>query len=274
MTNEEYVYKWLRSHGYTHIGTCAIMGSMQSESGFVPYRLEGDMEKPLYPKSLEYTRNVDDEVYSFYKFYSDAKGYGLTQTTFHTRKKKLWRLAKDKGVSIGDIDLQLEFLEKEMTEDFPGIKMMCKGNGTLEACSSAMVRQFENPADHAGRLVIDLKQSKAFAVKYADYPDCEYDSCDDSQLREDYNDDVGADFSIFPVMNEKTYNPNDSKQVTYLLAMKSLLYKNGYAINHLDPQWADATTVLKSFQADSDVLDVDGICGKHTWADLYRRDLI
>lgn len=40
MTNEEYIYRWLRSHGYTHNGTCAIMGSMQSESGFIPYRLE------------------------------------------------------------------------------------------------------------------------------------------------------------------------------------------------------------------------------------------
>jgi hypothetical protein len=56
----------------------------------------------------EYTMLVDGGFYP--DFVKDKAGYGLAQWTFWSRKQALLDFAKSKGKSIGDLQMQLDFL--------------------------------------------------------------------------------------------------------------------------------------------------------------------
>jgi hypothetical protein len=65
-------------------------------------------EKKLNITDAEYTRLVDENAYP--DFMKDKAGYGLAQWTFWSRKQALLDFAKSKGKSIGDLQMQLDFL--------------------------------------------------------------------------------------------------------------------------------------------------------------------
>jgi hypothetical protein len=65
-------------------------------------------EKKLNITDAEYTRLVDENAYP--DFMKDKAGYGLAQWTFWSRKQALLDFAKRKGKSIGDLQMQLDFL--------------------------------------------------------------------------------------------------------------------------------------------------------------------
>ena len=62
----------------------------------------------------DYTAQVDARIYQ--DFVHDSAGYGLAQWTFWSRKQKLLVFALSRGKSIGDLEMQLDFLWKELTE--------------------------------------------------------------------------------------------------------------------------------------------------------------
>lgn len=66
-----------------------------------------------------YTAAVDNGTYT--NFVKDSAGYGLAQWTYWSRKEALLKYAQSKKKSIGDFDMQLEFLWKELSESYKGI---------------------------------------------------------------------------------------------------------------------------------------------------------
>ena len=112
-SNEEKIWNFLISKGLNKCGAAGLMGNLQAESGLRPNNLQNSYEKKLNMTDDAYTQAVDKGTYS--NFVRDSAGYGLAQWTYWSRKQNLLDFAKSRKSSIGDLEMQLEFLYKEIS---------------------------------------------------------------------------------------------------------------------------------------------------------------
>jgi hypothetical protein len=127
-------------------GVAGLMGNLVSESGLIPYRLQGDFADG-YPASLQYTANVDSGAISESSFVNDAQGYGLAQWTFNGRKQALYNMKVSMNVSsIGDINLGLAYLIYELNNSYPTVLTTLKNATTIREASDTVLHDFENPS--------------------------------------------------------------------------------------------------------------------------------
>lgn len=122
------------------------MGNLYAESAMEPKNLQNSYEKVLGMTDDSYTAAVDSGSYT--DFAKDSAGYGLAQWTYSTRKAALLAYAKAEGKSIGDLDVQLGFLMKELTESFStSVLSVLKKATSVKEASDAVLTKFERPAD-------------------------------------------------------------------------------------------------------------------------------
>lgn len=139
------IWKALRTVGLSETGTAGLMGNLKAESNLDPENVQNTFEKKLGYNDQGYTVAVDYGTYT--EFATDGAGYGLAQWTYHTRKAALLAFAKSQGKSVGDLSMQLEFLVKELSADYPALfRRLCTATDVREA-SDAVLTQFERPAD-------------------------------------------------------------------------------------------------------------------------------
>ena len=143
---EEKIWNYLKTQGFSDTGAAGLMGNLYAESGLYPNNLQDSYEKLLGMSDAEYTKRVDQGTYS--NFVHDGAGYGLAQWTYWTRKHGLLEYAIEKGVSIGDLEMQLEYLCKEL-KGYPELLSLLKSNNMLRTISNAFMTQFERPADQS-----------------------------------------------------------------------------------------------------------------------------
>ena len=122
------------------------MGNLYVESGFNPKNLQGSYERKLGMTDSQYTNAVDDGSYT--NFSHDSAGYGLAQWTYSTRKEALLTYAKENGQSIGDLDMQLEFLWKELQAYKACLRVLKEAKSVREA-SDAVVVYYEKPKNQS-----------------------------------------------------------------------------------------------------------------------------
>lgn len=143
--NERKIWTTLLAAGMTAAGAAAMMGNLKAESNLDPMNLQNTYERKLGYTDQSYTSAVDAGKYT--NFAKDAAGYGLAQWTYHTRKAALLAFAKAQGKSIGDLDMQLAFLVKELRESYPAVwTTLCMAQNVRSA-SDVVLLQFERPAD-------------------------------------------------------------------------------------------------------------------------------
>ena len=136
------IYMFLRINGLTPEGACALMGNLGAESDFKT----DSVENRCTMTDEDYTYNVDHGFIWREQFIKDAFGYGLAQWTFWSRKAGLYDLAKAMGTSIGDENMQLEWLITELTRDYPTIyNYLCHTNNLKEA-TEIVCKEYEQPA--------------------------------------------------------------------------------------------------------------------------------
>lgn len=123
------------------------MGNLYAESGLNPQNLQNSYEKKLGYTDATYTSAVDSGAYS--NFVRDSAGYGLAQWTYWSRKQALFDFCKAAGASIGDLDAQLGFLPKELSESFPGVLSTLKNATSVLEASNAVLLDFERPANQS-----------------------------------------------------------------------------------------------------------------------------
>ena len=145
-TNEEKVWNYLYLKIKNKYGVAGLMGNLEAESGFNPIDLEDSYQKKLGQTDQSYTDGVNSGKYS--NFVHDKAGYGLAQWTFWSRKKALLEYAREtKKVSIGDLEMQLEFLVTELEEEYPKVwKVLVNAKTVREASNSALL-DYERPKD-------------------------------------------------------------------------------------------------------------------------------
>lgn len=126
VSNEEYIWVYLRGKGLSQPAVAGIMGNIQAESGYYPNNLENAANKRLGITDAEFTAMVDNGTISRAEFASSTTygiypttfygtqyymyGYGLAQWTWFTLKEALYDFAKARGTSVGDMDTQLDYL--------------------------------------------------------------------------------------------------------------------------------------------------------------------
>ena len=144
-TNAQKIWNYLTSHGLSAAGAAGVMGNLKAESSLKASNLQDTYQKKLGYTDASYTKAVDSGEYT--NFIHDCAGYGLAQWTYHTRKADLLAFAQAKGKSIGDLETQLEFLMKELSENYAGLLSFLKTTGSIKDASDRVLTQYERPAD-------------------------------------------------------------------------------------------------------------------------------
>ena len=154
---EKKAYKKFIAAGMTPAGACGLLGNLEAESdGFYPNRVEYLCIKRLKENGKSYT----DESYTaavdsgkisceelLHPLPGKQYGYGLAQWTSPGRKAGLWNLAKQKGVSIADEDMQIEYLLKELQESYGAVLKALKTTTSIREASDIVLKKFEIPAN-------------------------------------------------------------------------------------------------------------------------------
>lgn len=146
-TTDEKIWNFLKSKGLNRFAIAGLMGNLYAESGLNPKNLQNSYEKKLGHTDESYTLAVDCGGYT--NFAKDAAGYGLAQWTYHTRKAALLAYAKSMGKSVGDLEMQLYFLMKELTGNYSGVLSELKKASSVLAASNIVLMKFERPADQS-----------------------------------------------------------------------------------------------------------------------------
>lgn len=157
--NEATIWRFLKSQGMTDAGVAGLMGNLFAESGLNPKNLQNSYEKKLGYTDATYTAAVDNGTYT--NFVRDSAGYGLCQWTYWTRKQALYAFCKAVGASIGDLDAQLRFLMKELSESFKGVLGVLLTTTSVREASDAVLLQFERPASK------DTKETQDKRARYS-----------------------------------------------------------------------------------------------------------
>ncbi len=168
-------YKAYIAAGMTPEGACALMGNQYAESaGFVANRVEfllirryKEDGKTYTDKS--YTAAVDDGSISRKEFLNPRGkryGFGLCQWTSPNRKAALYDLARQRGISIADENLQIDYTLQELNTAYKSVMHVLKTAQTVKYASDYVLIHFESPADCGAA----VKNTRAdYAQQYYDY---------------------------------------------------------------------------------------------------------
>lgn len=121
---EKQMWDYLVDQYENEYAAAALMANSNYEMALCSYRTEGDKvmdENGEYPFSKEYTKKVDSGEISRSDFaYSgpNGGGYGLFSWTGVGRKENLYDFAKERGCSISDWQMQLDFAYEEIVERY------------------------------------------------------------------------------------------------------------------------------------------------------------
>ena len=157
------IWDFLMKNIGNEYGVAGLMGNILAESGMRSDNMEDVHQSRLGYNDKTYTSAVDNGTYD--NFVKDSVGYGLAQWTYHARKQALLDYARSQKKSIGDMNMQLEFLIKELKTSFKNVIADLKDAKSVLDASNSVLLKFECPAD----------QSKAVQKKRADYGQMYYD---------------------------------------------------------------------------------------------------
>jgi len=174
-SNEEKIWNYFKKQGFTDASVAGIMGNLEAESGFRPNNLENAAEKKSGYTDAEFTKAVDNGSISRAEFKKSTKfgvysngsyGYGLAQWTYPSRKVGLYDFAKSKGVSIANLQMQLDYIMKEIKSSYKSLlSYLAKETDVADACLK-FHNVYEGSADTASRLTGRINKAKAIYNKY------------------------------------------------------------------------------------------------------------
>ena len=144
-SNAQMIWDKLRTAGLSEAGAAGLMGNLKAESDLDPENLQNSFEGRLGYNDSGYTSAVDFGSYAH--FADDGAGYGLAQWTYPTRKAALLEFAKAQKKSVGDLDMQIDFLLRELQTDYAALFRQLCTESDVRTASDAVLTQFERPKD-------------------------------------------------------------------------------------------------------------------------------
>lgn len=152
MSVPEELFSMAIRQGFTTEGACALLANVQAESAFIPSNLEDTANRRLGMSDQQYTDAVDSGAYQ--NFITDGAGYGLAQWTWGPRKKELLSFAKRAGVSIGNLQMQKDFLFYEMKASYISCWNLCRNSHDLYAITKKLLYEWENPTEKENNMAV------------------------------------------------------------------------------------------------------------------------
>jgi hypothetical protein len=146
-TNAQKVWNFCIAKGLTQHGAAGLIGNIDAESALISTNLQDSCQDRLCCNDETYTALVDSGVYTKEQFIYDQAGYGLCQWTYWTRKKSLYEHARNTSRSIGDLEMQLEFLFIELQKSFSKVLNVLKSTTSVKEASDIVLMEFECPYD-------------------------------------------------------------------------------------------------------------------------------
>ena len=252
MSYQQIIYNRLRQHGITEAGALGVLGNFDCESNCEPFRVQGDFS-PYRTVSKAYVQGVTSGSISKDTFSRDAKGFGIYQLTYWTRKAGYYDFWKASGKALDDAELQVDYAVLEMKRDFPNLWAFLKQTNDVFTACSRVCREFERPAvnnidarhNAANRIkkMIDLDGGGGGKPEPTPEPTPTPQPVKDDSLKLRTIDGHCESFGEF-------------------LLLKGLLTCRGYSCLNI---WAD----VKEFQTRHG-LTADGIVGPMTWKKLME----
>lgn len=148
-SNSEKIWNFLKSKGLNDYGCAGLLGNLDFESGLKSNNLQDTGNRKLGMTDDEYVAAIDNGTYTKEQFIYDGQGAFLCQWTYWKRKKALYEYVKSKGASIGDLETQLEYLYKELSESYTSVLNTLKTATSILEASNAVLLKFECPADQS-----------------------------------------------------------------------------------------------------------------------------
>ena len=167
--DEQTIWNFLMVHIDNEYGVAGLMGNLNAESALRSNNLQQTYETKLGYNDATYTAAVDNGTYT--NFVKDSAGYGLAQWTYWSRKQAMLAFHQSKNKSIGDLQTQLEFLIKELSESYKGVWSDLRNATNVLDASNSVLTKFERPAN-MGESVQKKRAEygQRYYDKYADKP--------------------------------------------------------------------------------------------------------
>ena len=271
MGSREKIYSVLRGAGLTRAGALGLMGNWDCESNLEAGRVQGDFS-PYRTGSKLYVSQITSGVISKEQFMKDAKGFGLAQWTYFTRKGNLYNYWRNSGVALDDAEMQTRFALYELSTggEYSGLYSFLRSSEDLRACVEKVCTIYERPAVNN----IDARYSAAQRLA-AEIPDGAGDvNTDPGEETPANGQQNGSGESMKPVSEfwpPRGYNGGaadpglcqgmsgrDVKLMCLLLEIR------GYDIEVSEEFTSGVRDALIQFQSNQN-LAADGICGKNSW---------
>ena len=140
-SNEVVIWNFLKSKGFNDFAAAGIIGNMFAESSLQSNNLQNTFNTKYNLNDRDYTSKIDNGLMDFV---NDGSGYGLCQWTYPSRKKGLLDYAKKKGVSISNLQMQLEYFWSEL-QGYTTLMNILKSCTDVRTASNAFLLEFEKP---------------------------------------------------------------------------------------------------------------------------------
>lgn len=145
MDNAKRIWDILDAAGISDCGKVGILANLKAESALRPDNAQDSGNKRLGMTDAEYTAAVDNGTYA--NFVRDSIGYGLAQWTYWSRKQALLDFARARGCSVGDLDMQVAYLLRELASY--GLLAGIKASVNFAAATKDIMLKFERPANNS-----------------------------------------------------------------------------------------------------------------------------
>ena len=251
---EERIWNFLKGKGLNDFGVAGLMGNLNAESCLRPNNVEDSYQKKLGYTDESYTAAVDNGSYT--NFVNDCAGYGLAQWTYHTRKAALLAFVRACNASIGDLEAQLNFLWKELSEGYKSTLATLKSASSVREASDKVLTQFERPAD----------MSEAVKVRRAGYGQTYYDKyanrTGSSDTTEKEETEMSTKITTGAQLAARCKDLALNYKTLYVMgcfgAPMTSANKKRYCSNHEYNKAADRTAMIQA--ASADTFGFDCVC--------------
>ena len=215
ISNKDIIWDYFTNKGFSAAGIAGIMGNLQAESGFAPNNLENAANNKSGYTDAEFTSAVDNGTISRAQFISSSEfslytytnstgtyytyGYGLAQWTFYSRKAALYDFWQNYGGSIGNINMQLDFMYSEMSSS---LKNYLKNAINVSDACVKFHNVYEGSADTAAQIAGRVANAEAIYKEYGN---------------EVVNPTISSDSTVYKVGENVTLKRNEIDNATYYL---------------------------------------------------------
>ena len=248
MTEQEIFAKCL-ALGMTPAGAAGATANIMAESAGRSDNLQDCYNNSFGVSDAEYVRQVDAGTRNF----RDNAGFGYCQWTSGDRKAALKSYLDGHGKSIADSDGQLQFMGREMRQNYPFVWNRLTSSDDPYDCGYVMCKFYEIPANTEAQSQYRGNQARQI-----------YQRCSGTAPATEPTQPAKETYWP-PRMLCKGMNGAD------VTVLQALLVAHGYGVTAVNGVFSDSTDkAVRQFQA-ANSLDADGIAGPLTWSALTRR---